>query len=61
MPNKTINKRFQATIELKNILDHSKNINLGNEDAFYKTLLGISLRRLGQIDLCLKEYIKKEI
>ena len=45
----------------KNILDHSKNINLGNEDAFYKTLLGISLRRLGQIDLCLKEYIKKPI
>ena len=61
MPNRTINKRFQATIELKNILDHSKNINLGNEDAFYKTLLGISLRRLGQIDLCLKEYIKKPI
>jgi len=58
---KTISKRFQATIDLSNILADKKNINLDVESAFYKSLLGISLRRLGEIELYLKQYIKKPI
>ena len=61
MIEKTISKRFQATIDLSNILKDTGNINLNRDSAFHKSLLGIALRRLGEIELYLKQYIKKPI
>ena len=55
------NVRIQAVNEIEKILNGHKHQSINSGDAFYKSLLGIAIRRLGEIQFYLNNYIKKPL
>ena len=55
------NTRIQAVIEIANILNGNNYKSSNNGDTFYKSILGITVRRLGEIQFHLAKYIKKPL
>ena len=56
-----VNPRLQAVKEIESLLNGNDHEPINNGDAFYKSLLGISIRRLGEIQFHLQKYIKKPL
>lgn len=55
------NPRIQAINEIANILNGNNNKPSCNEDSFYRFLISETMRRFGEIDFYLKQYIKKPL
>ena len=59
---KSVHKdRFETTVILKNIIDGRDLEIEDTNSAFQKSLLGITLRRLGEIEFYINKYLKKPI
>ena len=61
MPIDNINPRLLAVKEIESLLNGDSHKPLNNGDRFYKSMLGISIRRLGEIQFHLQKYIKKPL
>jgi len=61
MPIDNKNPRIQAIIEIANILNGNNYKPSDNGDTFYKSILGITVRRLGEIQFHLEKYIEKPL
>ena len=56
-----INSRLLALKEIEGLLNGDGHNSINNGDSFYKSILGISIRRLGEINFHLQKYIKKPL
>ena len=56
-----VNSRLLAVKEIESLLNGDSHKPLNNGDRFYKSMLGISIRRLGEIQFHLQKYIKKPL
>jgi 16S rRNA (cytosine967-C5)-methyltransferase len=56
-----VNSRLLALKEIESLLNGDSHKPINNGDTFYKFILGISIRRLGEIQFHLKKYIKKPL
>ena len=55
------NPRLQAVKEITSILNGDNYKSINSKDAFYRSLISETIRRLGEIDFYLKKYIKKPL
>ena len=56
-----VNSRLLALKEIEGLLNGDGHNSINNGDSFYKSILGISIRRLGEINFHLQKYIKKPL
>ena len=61
MPIDNVNPRLLAVKEIESLLNGESHRPFNNGDKFYKSMLGISIRRLGEIQFHLQKYIKKPL
>ena len=61
MPINNINSRLLALKEIEGLLNGDGHNPINNGDSFYKSILGISIRRLGEIKFHIEKYIKKPL
>jgi len=61
MSNNKSNPRMQAINEITNILNGNNHKPSYNEDSFYRSLVSEAMRRFGEIEFYLKQYIKKPL
>ncbi|MBT4108556.1 MAG: hypothetical protein HOE34_00335, partial [Pelagibacterales bacterium] len=56
-----VNSRLLALKEIESLLNGDNHKSINNGDTFYKSILGISIRRLGEIQFHIQKYIKKPL